>query len=82
MESVVPAVMRQAGKQGDLCSILLGLSFIFSSVLFTSTETVWTIKDGEPRTSTSTSTQLLSSYTPFSSKVAVYGHCDSVLTRY
>ena len=34
---------------------------MFVQCCLTSTETVWTVRDGEPRTSTSTSTQLLSS---------------------
>ena len=38
----------------DICSLLLQCSFM-------SAETVWTVRDGEPRTSTSTFAQLLSS---------------------
>ena len=40
----------------------MGFSISFESC-FTSTETVQTVRDGEPRTATSTSTQLLSSAT-------------------
>ena len=43
---------------------------------FTSTETMRLIRDGEPRTATSTFTQLLSS-DPVSSSVLLYVHRDS-----
>ena len=43
---------------------------------FTSTETIRTIRDGEPRTATSTFTQLLNSLAGNSSSVLLYIHRD------
>ena len=43
---------------------------------FSSTETLRTIRDGEPRTATSTSTQVLSSDQPCSSRALLYVHTD------
>ena len=43
---------------------------------FTSTETIRTIRDGEPRTATTTLTQLLSSMSRGSSSVLLYVHRD------
>ena len=52
--------------------------FFFFKCYFTSTETIRTIWDGEPRTATSTFTQLLSSLKISGPRsMSLYGHKDS-----
>ena len=50
--------------------------FLFIKCCFTSTDTLKTIRDGEPRTATSTFTQYLSSALFISSSVLLYVHRD------
>ena len=56
---------------------VLSLSFCFQvQRCFTATETIRTVRDGEPRTATSTFTQLLSSEGLSSSSMLLYVHRD------
>ena len=57
-------------------------AFVSASVLFTSTETVRLIRDGEPRTATSNSTQLLSAdLAPDVVEVLLYVHKNRMFIR-
>ena len=58
-------------------------SFVFFlKCCFTSTETKWTIRDGEPRTSTSTFTQFSRSYTFLLMRIALRGQCRLPVSYY
>ena len=67
----------EPGWPPRLSQLLSSEAFEFVQCCFTSTEDVRTVRDGEPRTSTSTLTQLLNSDTPREFKLNVaYVHRD------